>query len=117
MASGRSPFEASKRDRGRHGAGEAVDVATHDEHRADLRGGAAETGKQGRYEARHSINSVRECVPMTVVGLLRVGGSAHDRHPPALRRGRSAYRTLNLPQKGRQVLGSELNCSESEGCA
>src|SRR5262249_47631614 len=26
---------------------------------------------------------------------------------------RSVYRTLNLPQRGRQVLGTDLNCSES----
>ena len=32
--------------------------------------------------------------------------------PPAWRR-RSVYRTLNLPQRGRQVLGVDLNCSES----
>jgi hypothetical protein len=32
--------------------------------------------------------------------------------PPAWRR-RSVYRTLNLPQRGRQVLGAGLNCSES----
>jgi hypothetical protein len=25
---------------------------------------------------------------------------------------RSVYRTLNLPQGGRQVLGADLNCSE-----
>jgi hypothetical protein len=25
---------------------------------------------------------------------------------------RSVYRTLNLPQRGRQVLGADLNCSE-----
>jgi hypothetical protein len=26
---------------------------------------------------------------------------------------RSVYHTLNLPQEGRQVLGADLNCSES----
>jgi hypothetical protein len=33
--------------------------------------------------------------------------------PTALRRGRSAYRTFDLPQMGRQVLGADLNRPES----
>jgi hypothetical protein len=33
--------------------------------------------------------------------------------PPPRRRCRSVYGTLNLPQGGRQVLGADLNCSES----
>src|SRR5262245_26725737 len=32
--------------------------------------------------------------------------------PPAWRH-RSVYRTFNLPRRGRQVLGANLNCSES----
>ena len=37
-----------QRDRGGHDAGEAVDVAAHDHHGADLRDGAAEAGDQHR---------------------------------------------------------------------
>src|SRR5262245_63701950 len=48
-----------ERDRGRHGAGEAVDVAAHDEHRADLRRRAAEASKQGRYETEARIKDQR----------------------------------------------------------
>jgi hypothetical protein len=33
--------------------------------------------------------------------------------PPPRRRCRSVYGTLNLPRGGRQVLGADLNCSES----
>src|SRR5262249_36412695 len=39
-------FRGLECDRGRHGAGEAVDVAAHDEHRADLRRRAAKAGEQ-----------------------------------------------------------------------
>src|SRR5262249_40765431 len=41
-----------ERDRGRHGAGEAVDVAAHDEHRADLRRRTSEAGEQRGDEAK-----------------------------------------------------------------
>src|SRR6516164_4585821 len=40
---------------------------------------------------------------------LNIGGVL----PPWRRR--SVYRTLNLPHDGRQVLGTDLNCSESRG--
>ena len=59
---------------------------------------AGELGKDRGYEGRH-MNSRRL---MSDIG-----------HPPALAPRRSVYRTLSLPQKGRQVLGTNLNCSES----
>ena len=44
-----------KRDRGRHGAGEAVDIAADDHHRADLGGGSSKTCQQRGEQAKARI--------------------------------------------------------------
>src|SRR5580704_7176849 len=52
---GKIALRGFKRDRGRHRAGEAVNIAADDHHRSDLRRGAPEAGQQRRHQTEASV--------------------------------------------------------------
>ena len=55
IASGQVALGGFQRDGSGHGAGEAVDIASDDDHRAHFGGGAAEAGKQCRHQREAAV--------------------------------------------------------------
>src|SRR5262249_27653434 len=68
-------------------------------------------------KSSRSINSFRNShgPPLNGAPGRPAGRATRQEASPPCRRRRSVYRTLNLPRGSREVLGLDLNCSESTG--
>ena len=83
----------------------ALRVKLHDKHAA-----LVSIGRYlGMFDDKVKVDAVYGISeePMSVMNWRRLTPNMESPAP------QSVYRTLNLPQKGRQVLGADLNCSES----